>query len=275
MVDNSGNGINPKILEQTDAFNDSTGPKPDSDELTLDDIILDSDTNDNPKEKRVPKNPLGDIQMPQLNIRLIAGAVLLVVVIAAAFAIYNFFGRDQGADFMQDAESGEEIVAFSYTPDERDLLRENGYTADDIEKNEAWETDPYKLVEDAKAARQAVLDAEVKPIYDGASQAYKDLEASTWVGLPKMSNAVFDDTVTYTKKYGTFNCDYTKVAAKGIQLFLKLDVKELKSSVFMTVSPDVYKKLADTGNIVVNIDYWEYSTGDYVITYVEQKDIIK
>lgn len=198
---------------------------------------------------------------------LVAGAIV-------AFATMGGESEDQGADFLTEME--QQVSTFQYTVEERETLRNNGYTADDIERFQAEEADPYLKVQEAEQARKAKLEEEMKPILDGASPAYKKLEAMTWLGGTTMSQEVLNNAEgSYEERYGTYNVDYTKVEARGAQLFVKLILKEFNNQpIFMTMTATRYNELDQTGNIVVVIEYNKYADGSILVTNVQEKDIV-
>lgn len=158
---------------------------------------------------------------------------------------------------------------YYYSNDEIYSLREHGYTG--------WEIDSYaeecvpaeELIEQAKRDRQAIYDAEIKVLFDSASPEYLELMNSTWLGLEKFE--VSGDTGGYSYYSNTFNVDYEKIEAHGMQLFIKLYLEEFDNYVFMQMEPDRYVKLKDSGNIVVQVDYIEMSNGNKVVIKVKEK----
>lgn len=206
------------------------------------------------------------------KVLLVGGGVILVIIVVIVLLSSKPSSVDEGADFLAELEQSS---LFQYTVEERDTLRTNGYTADDIEAYQAAETDPYTLVEEAKQKRKELNEEEMKPLLDGASPKYKQLEAMTWLGTGKISPQVIANAEgSYEERYGTYNCDYTKVEAHGSQLFVKLILKELKNqSIFMTLTPSRYNELDSTGNMVVLIEYNKYADGSILVTNVQEKDI--
>lgn len=203
---------------------------------------------------------------------LVGGIIILSVVIFAVFMLSKLKPKDEGADFLNELE---QVASFQYTVEERDTLRTNGYTADDIERYQAEEMDPYTLVQEAEASRKALLEKEMKSLLDGASPKYKQLESMTWLGTGSMSKEILNNVEgSYEERYGTYNCDYTKVEEHGSQLFIKLELKEFNNkAIFMTMNPSRYNELSKSGNIVVVIEYNKYNDGSILVTNVEEKDI--
>lgn len=244
-----------------------------NEKIAQDDSSSSEPKGENPFGKRFKSSKESNFNVKKLA--LISTIVVLVGAVGLYFGnmLYGYITQDRGTDWMQEVE-GEGTESFKYDLTERELLRNNGYNADDIERYEVEERDPYILVEEAKEARRLINEAEVKPYLDGASDEYKSLASMTWLGGSPISEEVlkgneFDFEVTY----GTFNCDYDKVPPRGSQLFLRLYLEEYKQYVFMSVNSKRYVELKDSGNIVINMDYNIYPDGSIIITNVEEKDI--
>lgn len=204
----------------------------------------------------------------------IGGMLGVALLVGGLYAAYTYATRDRGTDWMQEVEENP-APAFQYSIEEREVLRANGYTADDIERFEVEERDPVQLVEEAKAARKAVYDEEIKPYLDGASPKFNELKELTWLGTGEMSSTILSsEEGQYEQRLGAYNCDYKKIPAYGSQLFVKLTLMDFDGKeIFMTVTPDRYNELSDTGNIVVTIDYYLYSDGSILVHDVFEKDI--
>lgn len=202
----------------------------------------------------------------------IVAAILLVLIIYGSTSMFKKFNESKGADFLLELENGSDYT-FKYTSIERETLRINGYTADDIERFEVEERDPDQLVRLAEQQRKELYDREVKPYLDGASDEYKSLEKMTWVGLDTMSPEVLNGNHNYERRYGTYNCNYTKVPNKGSQLFIKIYIFEFNTEIFMTVTSERYLSLIESGNIVIDIEYNLYNDGKILVTSVKERVI--
>lgn len=206
-----------------------------------------------------------------LTVVLILTAVVLLAF--GGFKIYTYLSQDKGASFYQEIEEGD-VAAFSYSMDERDLLRVNGYTADDIERFEIEERNPSELIKESESRRKELYDYEIKPYLDGASDKYKSLESMTWIGTGDMSPLILNtETINYEERYGSYNCDFIKIPPKGSQLFVKLDLMDFNKEIFMTMTPERYNELPESGNIVVVIEYNKYADDSILVTDVQEKDI--
>lgn len=203
------------------------------------------------------------------------GILILVVVVGfGATQISKKISSNKGASFLDDME--DEIASFKYDMEERELLRANGYTGDDIERYEVEEINPYQLIREAEARRKEINDNEIAPYLDGASDKYKELEAKTWLGTGPMSpNILNTEEVNYEQRYGSYNCDYEKIPPMGSQLFLKVHALDFNKVIFMTVTSERYNELEPEGNIVVDIEYNKYEDDSILVTNVYEKDIRK
>ncbi len=74
-----------------------------------------------------------------------------------------------------------------------------------------------------------------------------------------------EDTTQYGYYYEVMNVDYIKLPAKGHQLFIKFFL-ENGDAVFMTVTPERYLELKESGNIVVRVSYTQTADGKRIIT---------
>ena len=161
--------------------------------------------------------------------------------------------------------------SMTYTEDEKSRLRAAGYTGDDIDKMATQGKPADDSLAEAKAQRSKYLQelyGELEPeAQDGASEAYNDLKANTWLGqnlrpVSKPSNEMFS-TTTHRE-----NCRYIKLPPKGGELFVKLTLKN-SDYVFLTVHPDEYDKLDTEGNMVIDYDAISYGKEIYYFNIKE------
>lgn len=147
-------------------------------------------------------------------------------------------------------------VVWSYTPDELAQLRAAGYTGDEIEQHAANQVPAADLIKDAEVAREAYIQEAMAPLFDTASDEYKDYISQTWLALPesKVINEWQETAGYYVVRE---NLDYEKIDVHGSQLFIKiyLDDNEHENWFFCLVTPDEWNKLDDAGNIIVNYKY--------------------
>lgn len=216
---------------------------------------------DNVKEKK-KINPL---------IFLISGGVILIVI--GFFVINNYYTKYQKEKEMEEqlAAYEEPPPPFKYSAEEREEFRVWGFTADDIEKFEAEERNPAEIIQDVKDKQDKAIAELFEPYKDSESEEFKELKKNTWVGGEDIPEEVL--SMPYSEYFGTYNCDYRKIPAKGTQLYVKIYIFELKQAAFFTVTPERYAQLKETGNIVVYVTFNKYDDGRIIITKLEEKNI--
>lgn len=151
-------------------------------------------------------------------------------------------------------EPNDDIVGYEF--DQIAELRAAGYTGDEIEENEANGVPFEDLIKQAEDARQAWIDEAIKPLYDTASDEYKNSVRNTWLGLPERYDVEdFSQTGSYYED--TKNFDYEKIEARGFQLYVKifLDDTNHDDYFFLAVEPSQYLQLKDQGNVIVTYRY--------------------
>lgn len=166
-------------------------------------------------------------------------------------------------------EASTEIGAtVNYKLEDIKILRKWGYTANELEIASRDGVSAKALVEQAKKDRESAQREALKDVSDTASPEYQALLNKTWLGGDPIDLSGVDPNIVYNTETWTENVDYEKCGAQGTQLFVKLYL-ENGTSAFMTVTPGRYVELADSGNMVVNI---EALTSDTlcVITKVEE-----
>jgi hypothetical protein len=256
------------IMKQTSTYKEETPSN-------IEDInkeISDTSNNESVKED---DNPFKKISLSKIltNPKMIMSMLgIIILIIMGIIFIPELIKEpeDTGAEFLEDLD----ITTYKYSLEEKSLMRIAGYTADEIERYEIEERDPYELIKEVEIKRKEQYETDIKPLFDSASDEYKFLMNNTWVG----GKDILPDVITtkdsnYNKSYGTYNCDYRKIPAKGSQLFLKLYIVELNSTVFMSITPERYSELNETGNIVVTLYFNEYSDGSIIVTEVSEKEI--
>lgn len=210
-----------------------------------------------------------------LRFKVILGIVTLAIIFIAVVALKlkGSPSKGEGTEVTPTEALPEWLVeppvvsAFEYTAEEIALLRLNGYTGDEIEAYEAARINAAELIEDAQAARQVQYEEEIEPYMDSASEEFKELRDSTWLGLDALE--VDEETSKYTRYVEKHNVDYVKLESRGSQLILKLEMQSGRE-LFMFVSPEQYVRLKDSGNIVVMIEYIRMGNGEIVVTKIEE-----
>lgn len=157
-------------------------------------------------------------------------------------------------------ESGEtqaeQQSSVSYSKKEVEALRLWGYTADEIEISSRDGIPAKTLVDQAKFDRQLAQKEALDAVRDTASPEYQELLNKTWLGGAPLNLDAVDPNVIYNNTSRKMNVDYEKCGAQGSQLFLKLYLDD-GTAAFMTVTPNRWKELNDSGNIVVEVTWRE------------------
>lgn len=190
---------------------------------------------------------------------IVAGLLVLLVVM---FVILPGLGSGEEIPVEETPPTEElewiipEPVAFKYTAEEVVKLRQVGYTGDEIESYQMAETPVTDLVAQAEAEREAWLNEVVAPLYDTASDEYKESISDTWLSLPEVYGEENFNSSGYSHTERK-NLDYEKIRNYGHQLFIKiyLDDREHTDYFFLCITPDEWKRLNDSGNVIVNYTY--------------------
>lgn len=193
-------------------------------------------------------------------------AALVGVIVIVGMSMYLTQRKEKVQNDWVDSIGGVDSE-FTYSDSEVELLRLNGYTGYEIEEYAALGYPADSLVEEAEAERESLLAEEYADLLDSASPEYQELRNKTWLGQKEFP--IDEGTEPLTKYTQNMNLDYEKVTASGYQLWLKLYVKE-DLAVFMTVSPDRWNSLSDSGNIVVQLEYVKMENGYIVITNITE-----
>lgn len=184
---------------------------------------------------------------------------------------------------MQDTSSTAE-----YSNTEDIELRKRGYTADEIEFSREHGISYEDMIAQADADIENQQRQVLASLSDEGSEAYQTLLNMTWLQGADLSitDATYDEfgNLSVYEETKTMNIDYTKVPAKGTQLFLKCNLLDYGVA-FMTVAPDRWLQLADSGNILVNVtfehwndvivvkDIYELDAGDRDDYFQTQEDL--
>ena len=184
---------------------------------------------------------------------------------------------------MQDTSSTAE-----YSNTEDIELRKRGYTADEIEFSREHGISYEDMIAQADADIENQQRQVLASLSDEGSEAYQTLLNMTWLQGADLSitDATYDEfgNLSVYEETKTMNIDYTKVPAKGTQLFLKCNLQDYGVA-FITVAPDRWLQLADSGNILVNVtfehwndvivvkDIYELDAGDRDDYFQSQEDL--
>ena len=203
-------------------------------------------------------------------------AIVVILVIAVLISMVrskkNTDGKNSPTPMPQEStyQPPVELNVFHYSIEELAELRNNGFTAEEVEFYESIEIPAASLILDAQQKRQELYENEIAPYMDAASEEYKELAADSWVGQQEFS--VNSDISGYRYYSEVWNVDYKKLPARGSQLFIKLISPE-GETFFMPVTPEQYLNLKDAGNIVVDVKYTQLDADTRVITEVREKKI--
>lgn len=216
-------------------------------------------------------------EAPPVNFKIIGKIAAGIVGVIMIVALVMILSKPKAPDWTDEVDNTGfvEEPTFSYSEDEKALLRSNGYTGDEIEEYEFNERDALELVAEAEAKRKEVMDAEIGPYLNGGTEEFKRLQELTWVGGKEVDDNIVTNNQSYKLKVGTFNCDYFKIPAYGSQLFIKCYLKDYNQPVFMSVTPERYSKLDEKGNIVIIVEFNEYPGRKICVTNVYEKNIKK
>lgn len=277
------------VLDQGDTYKEQSVGEPakSDDKGTNVEENTSTETTDDPKSteqsvRKIRKNPFkkdkddnNDAPSDKKGLlKFVLIGLAVVVLIILFVVVYSYMTRDKGAEFLEEMGSGE-YTPFQYTMEERETLRANGYTGDDIERYEVEERSVPELVEMSENLRKEQYDKDIKPYLDGASEEYHTLEDYTWLGGSPMEERIITDAeLPYDNCMDTCNLDYDKVPARGAQLWLKLDWVDKGQTIFILISPSRYSELPDSGNIVVDVSYQLYDDGAVCVTDVREKSIV-
>lgn len=156
-------------------------------------------------------------------------------------------------DTMQSMESDTESSSdFQYTDEQLAALRAAGYTAREIEKHEAQETDADMLITEAAQAQKDWAKKINNAIIDGTWSGFSE----TWLALEEREDvADFNSYIMIHQE--TKNFDYEKIPVRGNQIFIKVYLDDLyhEDYFFMQVEPNEYAALNSEGNILVTYHY--------------------
>lgn len=282
----------PKILKQGDTY--------DQNDVDAVNDSINGPEHDNESSEATMKSEKFNGMNPTLVIGLIIAGVLLLLVLIMVIVKNNTGDAssdvsDDSLDvsaeaLLQQAQQGTVIDTYGtevyeetpttavepveYSDTEAVTLRKYGYTADEIEFSREQGISYETMLEDAQLAQQEIAQQYVAGASDTGSAEYQRLINMTW-----LSGAPFHIEPAQPDEYGnmpieysaqTINADFVKCGEQGTQLYLKLDLGALGSA-FMTVDPQRWVQLGDSGNIVVSVQMCSYN-GVNVITDVFEID---
>lgn len=160
-------------------------------------------------------------------------------------------------------DSGGNDVSFSNTSTEvTDIvmeLRKLGYTGDEISAAQSSGADLNAMVESAKQLRDEAAKEALIRMSDNASEEFQHIVNSSIFCLPEITFPEVENAPGRIMKDNSYtvNADYEKMDLRGNQLFIKLKIAN-DTYAFMTMTPQRWAAIPDTGNMVVRIDYILY-----------------
>lgn len=272
-------------IEEEDTAEETPKPKSQSRKPTRQEIPEEEEDTEEPEPKKKAKPNI------QLNPKVIACVVGLVVVLI--IVLFVVVGISSSQKKKAEAKAEQEVLAqiqamedyynehpeerptpadpsatvapevnevtpsagvlVSYKLDDIKVLRKWGYTANELEVASRDGISAKALVEQAKKDREAAQREALKVVSDTASPEYQNLLNMTWLGGEPLDLTGVDPNIVYNTETWTENVDYEKCGAQGTQLFIKLYLDD-GTAAFMAVTPGRYVELADSGNIVVNLE---------------------
>lgn len=171
-----------------------------------------------------------------------------------------------------DAQDTSTSAEYSNTEDIE--LRKRGYTADEIEFSREHGISYDDMIAQADADIENQQRQVLASLSDEGSEAYQTLLNMTWLQGADLNitDATYDEfgNLSVYEETKTMNIDYTKVPAKGTQLLLKCNLLDYGVA-FMSVAPDRWLQLADSGNILVSVTF-EHWNDVVVVTDIYEID---
>ncbi len=233
-----------------------------------DDESISSENEDTPIIQSNPNvTDVGEKKKTLMAAAVVAIAlVLLVIAVIISCVINNKKAKEEqrrAEELLQ--EELEEV--FEYTNAQVEALRNAGYTGKEIETFEYEEQDFDSLIKSAEAARKQIMEKEILPYFDNASEEFKELYANTWIGQKELKYDTSEEG--YTRHSTTINVDYEKLPARGHQLFIKYYLKN-GDACFMYITPKRYAELNDSGNIVLRIEYIQTADKKQIVVSAEE-----
>lgn len=182
---------------------------------------------------------------------------------------YAQSGETASSD-QEQPEDEQSVPSVSYSDQELKALRKWGYTASEIEVASQQGLSAKELADSAREDREEAQKEALAAVSDTASDEYKNLLHSTWLGGEDLDVSSFTNDFIYTSASRVENVDYEKCAAKNEQCFIRLNLDNDKPA-FMYISPDRYNELPDTGNMVVEITTVQSGDIEVITNITEQR----
>ena len=231
-----------------------------------DDDDDDDDTNEEVTAESLTKKQ-GMNKIVLFGIAGVVGIILIIIAISSSAKKKQAEADAAHADELLEPYSEE---VFSYTPEEVEALRENGYTGYEIDDFEFDEVDAASLIQAAEEKRKAKYEAELVPYLDSASEEFKSLKSKTWLCLDEFE--IGEDPSQWEYHTENFNVDYEKITASGMQCFIKFYLADGGIG-FLAIKPDRYAEIDPSGNMVLKINYVVMENGNRVIIDAQEVEV--
>lgn len=155
-------------------------------------------------------------------------------------------------------------------------LRALGYTGDEIEMAKEMGVSVPALIKQAKSVRDEEAVKAIKRMSKTGSKEFRRFLTYSVFSLPKIHYEDYNPEDSNARNYDssfTVIADYWKVPTYGNQLQVKLKIAN-NTYTFMTVKPDRWIQLPNSGNMVVTVYYtvWGSKKPTMYITNVVETD---
>lgn len=166
-------------------------------------------------------------------------------------------GESQDTEVNLNGESTVNVDELVQSTERNKLLRQYGYTGDEIELADQLGLSTTDLVQSARKLHDKAAAESMIRMSKKSSKEFRTMKDNSIFCMGKITFEVADITRDDAQQYeGSYvvNADYSKCPTYGHQLFIKCKIAN-SFYAFMTVTPARWKTLPDNGNIVVRVDY--------------------
>lgn len=177
----------------------------------------------------------------------------------------DIYGTSDDYEDYEDYEDYSYMSLSDITTEETEELRRLGYTGDEIELAIEYGLNYQELVNHATELRDQEAKDALARMSDTAGPEFKELLNYTFMGqTPYPSPSGDRDQYKETKASVKINSDYVKCPVRGNQLWLKCHIAT-DAYVWYQCPPVRWLNLPDSGNIVLNIDFYLLNDDAYVV----------
>lgn len=176
---------------------------------------------------------------------------------------------DQSDEYYEETEDYDSVSVSNITVDNVEELRRLGYTGDEIELAIDYGMNYQALVDHATELRDEEAKQALERMSDTAGPEFKEIMNYTFMGQPEYVNPTgdrseYEETRTTVK----INSDYVKCPVRGNQLWLKCHIAT-DAYVWYQCPPVRWLSLPESGNIVLNIDFYLLNDNAYITGITE------